>query len=92
MRTCIHLYIRTVYLESVGWVDFFCFYIPRFEFLSACKSLNFDDAAGAWLDFDKAGPKDSENSFKGEKRGTFLLYGSLNIYRETSLLKMYMRS
>ena len=24
-----------------------------FEFLSACKSLNFDDAAGAWLDFDK---------------------------------------
>ena len=80
MRTCIHLYIRTVYLESVGWVDFFCFYIPRFEFLSACKSLNFDDAAGAWLDFDKAGPKDSENSFKGEKRGTFLLYGSLNIY------------
>ena len=28
---------------------------PRFEFLSVCKSLNFDDAAGAWLDFDKAG-------------------------------------
>lgn len=24
-----------------------------FEFLTACKSLNFEDAAGAWLEFDK---------------------------------------
>ena len=29
---------------------------PRFEFLTACKSLNFEDAAGAWLDFDKVPP------------------------------------
>ena len=56
----VHLYLGLgrycCYIPTKRWLNHLgtaTVTVVRFEFLTACKSLNFEDAAGAWLEFDK---------------------------------------